>query len=206
MVFCWRENYSKNFLLVLLKQIRCKDFPAFTRTHVLSTKNYFCFSNQRIARLWLCFPFYFAFPAVCQCTNSCCWWNCVLWLSFTFLRWFESNRIWAAGLIVGEVCDAPSHWRKAKTLSTWMAEQNVPGIYGIDTRQLTKKLRNKGTLLGKVIVEAADVVASGSAANGHEGRNGLITANDLPFKDPSLINLVQEVSLKVNFFLNPIRY
>ncbi|CAL8100609.1 unnamed protein product [Orchesella dallaii] len=109
-------------------------------------------------------------------------------------RWFESNKIWASGLIVGEVCEEPSHWNMAKTLSTWMAEQNVPGIYGIDTRQLTKHMRNKGTLLGKVIVEATDV--STSADNAFEGNNGLITANDLPFKDPSLINLVQEVSLK----------
>ncbi len=115
-------------------------------------------------------------------------------------RWFESHRIWAAGLIVGEVCDEPSHWNMSKSLSTWMAEQNVPGIYGIDTRQLTKHMRNNGTLLGKVIVEAADAVGITPPTNG----NGLITsatiANDLPFKDPSLINLVQEVSLKVSSY------
>lgn len=84
----------------------------------------------------------------------------------------------------------------SKTLSTWMAEHNVPGIYGIDTRQLTKHMRNKGTLLGKVIVEATDAVRAPTTSA--DRTNGLITANDLPFKDPSLINLVQEVSLKVS--------
>lgn len=82
----------------------------------------------------------------------------------------------------------------SKTLSTWMAEQNIPGIYGIDTRLLTKHMRNKGTLLGKVIVEG-DV---GALPPSTDRSNGLITSNDLPFKDPSLINLVQEVSLKVS--------
>jgi len=89
---------------------------------------------------------------------------------------------------VGEVCEEPSHWNMSKTLSTWMSEQGIPGIYGIDTRQLTKHIRNKGTLLGKIIVH--EIVLAGPGSNGNNG-------NDLPFKDPNLVNLVDEVSIKV---------
>ncbi|CAG7719817.1 unnamed protein product [Allacma fusca] len=93
-----------------------------------------------------------------------------------FFKYFESRCIWATGLIVGEVCDFPSHWNSSMTLSTWMQEQLKPGIYGIDTRKLTKHIRHTGTLLGKIVVEGSDV--------------------DPPFKDPNLTNLVQAVSYK----------
>ncbi|XP_066599844.1 multifunctional protein r [Prorops nasuta] len=65
--------------------------------------------------------------------------------------WFESHRIWTAGLVVGEVCEKPSHWRYTKTLSQWMELQNVPGIHEIDTRSLTKIIREKGSILGGII-------------------------------------------------------
>lgn len=66
------------------------------------------------------------------------------------MRHFESNnRIWTAGLVVGEICDEPSHWRSKLTLSEWMARHGVPGISGIDTRALTKKIRENGTILGE---------------------------------------------------------
>lgn len=64
---------------------------------------------------------------------------------------FESSRIWAAGLVVGEYCHTPSHWESKRTLAEWLKEQNIPGICSIDTRELTKKIREKGTILGKII-------------------------------------------------------
>lgn len=81
--------------------------------------------------------------------------------------------------MVGEHCATPSHWRSVKTLSDWMKSENIPGIQGIDTRELTKKIREKGTILGRIVytlpVEAA-----------------------LPkIIDPNSRNLVQEVSVKV---------
>jgi len=83
----------------------------------------------------------------------------------------------------------------AKTLSTWMAEQSIPGIAGIDTRQLTKHIRNKGTLLGKIVVDPLETTTSGGG--GGPGTAKCINGSDLPFKDPNLINLVEEVSIKV---------
>ena len=96
-------------------------------------------------------------------------------------RWFESSRIWAAGLIVSELCEAPSHWSQVETLDSWLKTQGVPGISGIDTRQLTKMIREKGTMLGKIIL-------------------GDSLPSELePWVDPNLRNLVQEVSIQVKF-------
>lgn len=69
---------------------------------------------------------------------------------FDLPRFFESlNKVWVAGLIVDEICEQPSHWRTVKTLSQWMKEYNIPGVSGVDTRALTKKIRENGTILGK---------------------------------------------------------
>lgn len=95
------------------------------------------------------------------------------------IRWFESRRIWAAGLIVSELCETPSHWNSKETLDSWMKREGIPGISGIDTRQLTKIIREKGTLLGKIFL--GDSVPQELGA----------------FEDPNLRNLVQEVSIKV---------
>lgn len=63
---------------------------------------------------------------------------------------FESiNKIWVSGLIVGEHCETPSHWRSKNTLSDWMKKFNIPGICDIDTRALTMKIRENGTIQGK---------------------------------------------------------
>jgi carbamoylphosphate synthase small subunit len=63
---------------------------------------------------------------------------------------FESEKIHAAGLVVGDYCDNYSHWNADKSLSQWLVESDVPGITGIDTRRLTKILREKGSMLAKV--------------------------------------------------------
>jgi carbamoyl-phosphate synthase small subunit len=63
-------------------------------------------------------------------------------------RYFESDGIKATGLVIHELCKQPYHWSSARTLDEWLRSENVPGIYGIDTRKLTKKLRDKGVMLG----------------------------------------------------------
>lgn len=86
--------------------------------------------------------------------------------------------MWAAGLIVGEICEKPSHWRQAMTLSDWMKQQNVPGICNIDTRALTKVINEKGTILGRIVL-------------GQPPHTLPITP---PIEDPNKRNLVAEVS------------
>jgi len=87
---------------------------------------------------------------------------------------FESDKIQVQGLIVADYSETYSHWNAKKSLSEWLSEHNVPGIYGIDTRELTKKLRERGTMLGKIVYDNEDI----------------------EFEDPNKRNLVAEVSLK----------
>lgn len=65
---------------------------------------------------------------------------------------FESDRIQIEALIVSEQSDSFSHWNAVQGLSDWLKKYHVPGLYGIDTRRLTKILREHGTMLGKIII------------------------------------------------------
>uniref|UniRef100_A0A8C1TRF1 Multifunctional protein CAD n=1 Tax=Cyprinus carpio TaxID=7962 RepID=A0A8C1TRF1_CYPCA len=103
---------------------------------------------------------------------------------FGLSKWFESSKIHAAALIVGELSENPSHWSSAKSLDQWLREQGIPGLEGVDTRCLTKKIREKGTMLGKLVVEGT-------------------SASDVPFDNPDTRNLVKEVSMKEPKVFNP---
>ena len=70
---------------------------------------------------------------------------------------FESWKIHAAGLVVSDYSERYSHWDAARSLHDWLDEQGVPGITGIDTRTLTQHLRERGTMLGKIVVGGVDV-------------------------------------------------
>ncbi|MHC6203703.1 glutamine-hydrolyzing carbamoyl-phosphate synthase small subunit [Breznakiellaceae bacterium SP9] len=68
---------------------------------------------------------------------------------------FESPKIQVAGFVVSEVCEEPSHFACGTDLSSWLEKSGVPGICGIDTRSLTKRLREQGVMLGKILVEGS---------------------------------------------------
>ena len=61
---------------------------------------------------------------------------------------FESEKIQAEGLIVRELCEKPSHGGMVKTLDKWLEEGGIPGLQGVDTRMLTRKIRNSGAMKG----------------------------------------------------------
>ena len=65
---------------------------------------------------------------------------------------FESDRPQVAGYIVSEVCERPSHATSRQTLDAWLREHGIPGIAGIDTRALTKRLRVQGVMPGLLAV------------------------------------------------------
>lgn len=73
------------------------------------------------------------------------------------MKYFESDRLHISGLIVSDYSVEYSHWNANWSLSDWLKASEIPGIFGIDTRQLTKILREKGTMLGKIIYEDKDV-------------------------------------------------
>jgi carbamoyl-phosphate synthase small subunit len=66
---------------------------------------------------------------------------------------FESDKIHITGLIISDYSFEYSHWNAVKSLSDWLKEYDVPGLYDIDTRALTKLLREKGSMLGKIEFE-----------------------------------------------------
>lgn len=89
-------------------------------------------------------------------------------------RFFESDSIHISGLIISDYSFRYSHWNAGKSLSRWLTEFNIPGIYGIDTRALTRYIREKGAMPGKIVNENHDV----------------------EFYDPNTTNLVADVSTK----------
>lgn len=70
---------------------------------------------------------------------------------------FESEKIHVRGLVISDYSFRYSHWNAVKSLDQWLKEHKVPGIFGIDTRELTKILREKGSMLGKIIPEGRDL-------------------------------------------------
>lgn len=89
-------------------------------------------------------------------------------------RFFESYALHISGLIISDYTAAYSHWNAEKSLGDWLKEYGIPGIYGVDTRALTKILREEGTMLGKI----------------------LLNGDDPGFYDPNKDNLVEQVSIK----------
>jgi len=96
------------------------------------------------------------------------------------LKYFESDKIQVQGLIISNYSEKYSHWNAKKSLDSWLKEHNIPGLYGVDTRELTKKLRTQGTMLGMITFD-----------------NPLKQDNlSIKFEDPNTRNLVSEVSTK----------
>ncbi len=77
---------------------------------------------------------------------------------------FESRRIQAAGLIVRQHCDLPSHSSSDMNLHAFLEEYDVPGISGIDTRALTRRIRTRGVMMGLVTIEDPETARQQLAA------------------------------------------
>ena len=79
----------------------------------------------------------------------------------------ESEAVHAFGVVVKDLCDIPSNSNSIMTIDQWLRDMKVPGVFGVDTRQITKKIRNKGTVKcvisteGISISEAAQICAEG---------------------------------------------
>ena len=89
-------------------------------------------------------------------------------------KYFESSKIQVQAIIISDYSYNYSHWNAKKSLSEWMKQHDIPGMYGIDTRKLTKKLRQKGTILGKITYKDEKI----------------------SFDDPNKRNLAKEVSIQ----------
>ncbi len=86
----------------------------------------------------------------------------------------ESDRVQAAGLIVRDVPRQPSNWRSGESLPAYLERHGVVAIAGIDTRRLTRLLREKGAQKGCIVAgEAADADAALAKARGFSGLDGV---------------------------------
>jgi carbamoyl-phosphate synthase/aspartate carbamoyltransferase len=117
--------------------------------------------------------------------------------------YFESNQIHIAGLITASYCGEDySNYLAKSSLGSWLKEQNVPAIYGVDTRALTKKIRKQGSMLGKLMMQKQSVFDSvkGKIANAVStlvGKEDVTEAwreefEAIEWVDPNAKNLVAE--------------
>lgn len=89
---------------------------------------------------------------------------------------FESDKIQVRGMIVSDYSFDYSHWSAVESLHDWLGREKIPGIFGVDTRAITRKLRDKGTMLGKIVTEDDKI-------------------QDFHVEDPNLRNLASEVCI-----------
>jgi len=90
------------------------------------------------------------------------------------LEFYESDKIQISGFVVSSYSNKYSHWNAKISLNEWLKNNNIPGIFDVDTREITKIIREKGSMLGKIIIDNKNV----------------------DFYDPNIENLVEKVSIK----------
>lgn len=91
--------------------------------------------------------------------------------------YFESSRIHIAGLVVATYSEEYSHHLASSALGDWLQEQGIPGIWGVDTRALTKRIRVKGSMLGRLR---------------QEERGLKLAWEEIEWDDPNVKNLVAQ--------------
>ena len=89
-------------------------------------------------------------------------------------RFFESSRIHCAALVISDYSARYSHWNSRCSLGEWLRREGVPGLHGVDTRALARRIREHGAMKGKVVFDG----------------------DDIPFHDPNEDNLVALVSTR----------
>jgi carbamoyl-phosphate synthase/aspartate carbamoyltransferase len=134
---------------------------------------------------------------------------------------FESSKIHVAALVVANYHPSYSHHLATSSLGKWLKEQDIPAMWGVDTRMLTKRLRQGGSVLGRVLNRVSqpdnedrgrdgvlgsvskllhtNVNASGrplSFTDGNDITEWKSHFESIPFSDPNVENLVAKVSTK----------
>ena len=88
-------------------------------------------------------------------------------------KYLDSEKIQCKAIICQDYSWDYSHWQATRSLSEWLTQERVVGLYGMDTRALTKKIRDNGSMLGKITFESE---------------------SEIDFENPNLENLVSKVS------------
>ena len=93
----------------------------------------------------------------------------------------ESERIHATALIVADYSETYSHWNAQESLDAWLKREGVPALTGIDTRRLTKVLRESGVMMGRIVIS---------------GNSEYSEDSEYSEKDYGSVNWVEKVSCK----------
>ncbi|CAG8559159.1 12916_t:CDS:2, partial [Ambispora leptoticha] len=145
-------------------------------------------------------------------------------------RYFESSNIHVAALVVGQYSSYYSHYLAHSSLGDWLKTNDIPAIYGVDTRALTKKIRINGVMLGKILFPKESVTGSPSSSVNKVHVDGFMKLTsisaesslmdhiedelvisstwmdkyqDADWVDPNEKNLVAEVSIKTPKLYTP---
>eukprot|EP00922_Rhytidocystis_sp_ex-Travisia-forbesii_P052025 GHVS01077215.1.p1 GENE.GHVS01077215.1~~GHVS01077215.1.p1 ORF type:complete len:1771 (+),score=399.07 GHVS01077215.1:44-5356(+) len=92
---------------------------------------------------------------------------------------FEGDRIHVTALVVADYSMTASHYTASRTLASWLVEQRVPAITGVDTRAITKHIREHGSMLGRLLIGDTTTPVA-----------------EMVWEDPNCRNLIAEVSRK----------
>jgi carbamoyl-phosphate synthase small subunit len=95
----------------------------------------------------------------------------------------EARRVWAAGLIVRDVPRRPSNWRNQQALPDWLAQRGVVAIADIDTRKLTRMLRDRGAQNGALMAGEIDADRAVEAARKFAGLKGMDLAREVTTRE-----------------------
>jgi carbamoyl-phosphate synthase / aspartate carbamoyltransferase len=108
---------------------------------------------------------------------------------------FESSEIHIAGLVTASYAGEDfSHFLAKSSLGTWLKEQGVPAMYGVDTRSLTKRIREKGSMLGKMRLETRGLTNGSVNGQADDALAALPTDHfeQVEWVNPNTKNLVAE--------------
>ncbi|MDH6359145.1 carbamoyl-phosphate synthase (glutamine-hydrolyzing) large subunit [Parabacteroides sp. PF5-9] len=105
----------------------------------------------------------------------------------------ESEKIHAEAIIISDYSHEFSHWNAVESLGSWLKDEQVTGIYGIDTRALTKKLREHGVMMGKIVIEDNLSMDNGQRTKDNGKSHSLLSGL---FGNYEEVNYVEQVSTK----------
>lgn len=105
----------------------------------------------------------------------------------TLPKYFESTQIHVSALVVATYAGEDySHFLAQSSLGQWLKEQGIPAMQGVDTRALTKRIRQKGSMLGRMLLQKA------GEANGVDASNWKPHFEQIDWVNPNTKNLVDE--------------
>jgi carbamoyl-phosphate synthase/aspartate carbamoyltransferase len=110
---------------------------------------------------------------------------------------FESSEIHIAGLITASYAGEDfSHFLATSSLGTWLTEQGVPAMYGVDTRALTKRIREEGSMLGRMLLQKNLINGHANGTNGIAPKDWRSSFESIDWVNPNAKNLVADGQYK----------